>query len=238
MLHNNALQVTVGFGRRTEGDTMEQEYSVVLSKLSSKSDLWSKKATPVIEQQLRKQDRHASNLYRYEVNVEIVEGHKRPATDVDNYAKKIIDAITRTNLLWRDDEQIDTLIIERRRDKSRPDSLLAVRIRRIEGQHSGVPTFFRACCNEVSLGHLYTYAHPAYQLARHLENQQPYNLDEAKWTERIGKLCDLLDSDDTKGVWNWFYEHFPKCIELVPKRRMDQFVRGVLQAYEDGRICD
>src|SRR5215471_19200508 len=115
---------------------MELEYSVVLPKLASKSDLWSKKATPVIEQQLRQQGRHSSNLYRYEVTVEIVEGQKRPVTDVDNYAKRTIDAITRTKLLWHDDEQIDTLIIERRRDKHRPDSQLAVRIKRTEGQHS------------------------------------------------------------------------------------------------------
>ena len=39
-------------------------------------------------------------------------------------------------------------------------------------------------------------------------------------------------------IWNWFYEHFPKCMKLVPKRRMDQFVAGVSKAHENGRLDD
>jgi hypothetical protein len=215
---------------------MELEYAVILPKLLSKRDLWSLRAAPVITQQLSQQGRYSSNLYRYEVTIEIVEGQKRPVKDVDNYAKRTIDAITRTKLLWRDDEQIDTLTIRRKRDKSRSESEMIVRIRRTEGQHSGVPTFFRACCREASLGCQFTYAHPAYHLAMHLWNQQPCDLDEAEWAEEIGDLCGFLDGDDGEGVWNWFCEHFPKCMKLVPQRRMEQFVRGVFHAYEDERV--
>jgi Holliday junction resolvase RusA-like endonuclease len=215
---------------------MELEYSVVFPKLSSKRELLGSRAVPVIIEQLCQQHRYSSNSYRYEVTIEIVEGQKRPVKDVDNYAKRTIDAITRTKLLWHDDEQIDTLTIRRSRDRSHPESRIVIRIRRTEGQHSGVPTFFRACCREASLGCQFTYAHPAYHLSIHLWSQQPYDLDEVEWAEKIGNLCSFLDGNDAEGTWNWFCEHFPKCMKLVPQRRMEQFVSGVFQAYEDERI--
>jgi Holliday junction resolvase RusA-like endonuclease len=212
------------------------EHSILLSGLSSKRDLWISRTTSIIEQQLRQQGSHSSNSYRYEVALEIVEGRRRPATDVDNYAKKILDAITRTGLLWHDDKQIDILIVRRRRERSGSLSQVEIRINRIEGQHSGVPTFFHACCHEASSGHQYTYAHPGYHLAIHLSSQQPYDLAEVVWAEKVKQLCSFLDKSDNEGAWNWFCEHFPKCMKLVPKRRMDQFIAGVVQAYEDRRI--
>jgi len=215
---------------------MDFEHSVILSGLSSERDLSVSATVPAIAQQLHKQSCHSSSLCRYQVTIQIVEGKRRPATDVDNYAKKAIDGISRTRLLWRDDKQIDMLIVKRRRDPNRRESQIVVRVTRIEGQHSGVPTFFRACCLEASEGRQFTYAHPGYHLALHLHSQQPYDLAEEEWTKEIEYLCRLLDSDDVEGAWNWFCEHFPKCMKLVPKRRLGQFVAGVSEAYADGRI--
>jgi Holliday junction resolvase RusA-like endonuclease len=48
-------------------------------------------------------------FYRYDVIIEIIEGVRRPAKDVENYAKPAIDAITRTLRVWRDDEQVDSI---------------------------------------------------------------------------------------------------------------------------------
>ncbi len=217
---------------------MELEHRVVLSGLSSRRDLWVPTTAPIIAGQLRGQGTRASNSYRYRVTIEIVEGRRRPATDVDNYAKKAIDGITRTRLLWRDDEQIDSLVVTRTRDRSRRGSQLVLRVRQTEGQHSGVPSFFRACCHEASVGTQHTYAHPGYQLALHLYSQQPSDLGEDEWANEIKRLCDFLDAGNAEGAWNWFCEHFPKCMKLVPKRRLKQFVTGVSRAYEDGKISD
>ena len=90
--------------------------------------------------------------------------------------------------------------------------------------------------HEASFGRQYTYAHPGYHLAIHLGSQQPYDLEEEEWSENVKRLCGFLHIGEQEEVWNWFFEHFPKCMKLVPKRRMDPFVRGVVQAYEDGRI--
>ena len=71
----------------------------------------------MIAEQLGRQGRHSVSSYRYAVTVEIIEGSKRPFRDIDNYTKKILDAITQTGLLWYDDEQIDSLSVRRTRDK-------------------------------------------------------------------------------------------------------------------------
>ena len=202
------------------------------------SSLWGPRATSVAQRQLQEQGRTSPTSYRYNVTVEIIEGQQRPAKDVDNYAKQAIDAITRTQCLWRDDEQIDTIAINRRRDKSRTESQVIMRIRKTDGQHSGVPSFFKACCAEAKAGRSFTYAHPGYHLTMHLRSQQPYDVPDDAWGERIEALCGLIDGADAEGIWNWFYEHFPKCMKLVPKRRLDQFVAGVSKAYEDGRLDD
>jgi hypothetical protein len=92
---------------------------IVLANLASEQDLWRSRTMPIVAEQLRAQGRTSSDGYRYEVTIEIVEGKKRPASDVDNYAKRIMDAITQSPLLWRDDDQIDKMVICRRRDPAR-----------------------------------------------------------------------------------------------------------------------
>lgn len=72
----------------------------------------------------------------------------------------------------------------------------------------------------------------------HVRSQQPYNVDDSEWEVRIEVLCNFLLSGDTESVWNWFGEHFPKCVRLVPSRRREQFVRGAVEAYHDERLRD
>jgi hypothetical protein len=204
---------------------------VVLPGLASEQDLRRSRTRPVIAEQLRCQGRSSPDRYRYAVTISIVEGKKRPASDIDNYAKRIVDAITQSQLLWRDDDQIDRMSIRRRREPSRCDTRAVIDARRISGQHLGVPTFFRACCAEASRGNECTYAHPGYHLAIHLWEQQPYDMDADAWAKETERLTKALDQQDNDGVWNWFKEHYPKCMKLVPARRKGQFVAGVRQAY-------
>ena len=167
---------------------MYLEYQILLSGLLSKRDLWVTKTAPIIEEQLRRQGRTSANFYRYEVHLEIVEGKRRPASDVDNYAKKTIDAVTRTRLLWQDDKQIDLLTVQRKRQPRDSSSQVELRIKRVGGQHSGAPTFFRARCREARLGHPHTYADAGYHLAIHIWSQQPYDLEDDRWLRRL-KSC-------------------------------------------------
>src|SRR5947208_14961851 len=103
-------------------------------------------------------------------------------------------------------------------------------------RHTGVPSFFRACCYEASNGGTNTYRNAAWHLAIHLYDQVTNDIELNDWENYVEELRAACDEEEEDKVWQWFNRHYPKCIELVPKRRKRQFVKGVLQAYDDGRI--
>jgi len=108
---------------------------------------------------------------------------------------------------------------------------------RPRGVHGGVPAFFRACCAEAALGGG-GYANAAWHLANAIGNgtESPYDVEEDEWRDEIESLVELISNEDTVGIWGWFKRHYPKCMKLVPTRRREQFVEGVLQAHEHGRL--
>jgi Endodeoxyribonuclease RusA len=188
-----------------------------------------------VSNQLRSQGRGRISRYRYAVEMEIVEGRSQPAKDLDNYAKPILDAVTQSRLLWDDDNQIDELVIRRRRDGNSTDSVVTATLRRLGGQHGGVPTHFRARCLEASQSGG-TYSHVGYHFASVLASEIPYDLEEEVWQEEITRLMAMLQANEHENVWNWCREHFPQWIDLVPGPRKSQFLFGVQNAYEEERI--
>lgn len=216
---------------------MSREFLLVLKGLAARYHLRSTSTSPQIEQQLKSQKARPSASDRYEVVFDIVEGRGCPALDLDNYTKPTLDAITRTQLLWRDDRQIDVQIVRRTRDRARDCSDVSILVRRMEGQHGGVPSFFRALCYEAaSSSHPTTYRDAGYHLAMHLSSQQPYDIDEKKWATQLERLHALLEDENTDAIWHWFCRHFPRCMQLVPKRRLLQFAGGVIGACQNGRM--
>lgn len=53
--------------------------------------------------------------------------------------------------------------------------------------------------------------------------------------DAVDGLKELLAKEDSQAVWAWFKRYFPKCMELVPARRREQFVAGVQKTHEDDR---
>ena len=100
----------------------------------------------------------------------------------------------------------------------------------------GVPKYFRACCMEASRGGELGYGHPAYHLSIHLDSEVPWEADIDGWNDEIQTLLEHLENHDDEGIWDWFTEHYPACMELVPRRRWKQFVQGVYVAHEQDRI--
>lgn len=89
------------------------KYVLKLKELTNSKDLWSENTDAKFKKQLADLGRKESDSARYKVTAEIVGGMKRPAEDIDNYIKPLLDSITNTGLLWRDDDQIDELHIRR-----------------------------------------------------------------------------------------------------------------------------
>lgn len=210
-------------------------YTIRLRGLGSADHIVATRLFSEIDDQLRSQVRGRINRYRYAVEMEIVEGKSRPAKDLDNYAKPILDAVTKSGLLWDDDDQIDELVIRRRRDGNFTDSVVSVTLRPLGGQHRGLPTHFRARCDEASQ-HGGNYSNVGYHFASVLASEIPYDLEEEVWQEEITRMIAMLKAEENENVWNWFREHFPKCIDCIPGSRKNQFLNGVRKAYEEDRI--
>ena len=103
-------------------------------------------------------------------------------------------------------------------------------------QYKGVPKYFGIRCSEAQRGGSGGYEAAGYQLAMHVHTEHPLEGTLAEWQNECAQLCDLCRSRDDEDVWTWFADHYPRCMELVPDRRRDQFLKGVYKAYEDGRM--
>ena len=97
--------------------------------------LWSSMLEPDIRKQLQNLGRNAADKLRYGISVYIFEGQMRPAKDLDNYYKPIIDTITQTQLLWFDDEQIDDLTVLRLKDTGRETTSVTFMICPLNDSH-------------------------------------------------------------------------------------------------------
>ena len=60
--------------------------------------------------------------------------------------------------------------------------------------------------------------------------------DDEVWETMLDAVREAAGSENIDGVWEWYRRVFPKCMELVPARRKDQFAEGIIKAWEDGRL--
>jgi hypothetical protein len=102
----------------------------------------------------------------------------------------------------------------------------------------GGPTYFRIGCLEAKQGGTNTYSTPAWHLAIHTGANMPHDCDddEGVWEKMLDELREAAGEDDIDGVWEWYCKVFPKCMELVPARRKEQFAEGIIKAWEDNRL--
>ncbi len=214
---------------------MNEGYKIVLKRLRNADDLRPRKLVLSVTQQLQEQSRRQSSPYRYAVKIQILEGQMKPASDLDNYAKPIIDAITQSQLVWDDDNQIDTLVIRRQRDGDRAESQATLTTGPIAGQHRGVPSYFRGWCADARCGEM-TYEDLGCCLASGLEGEVPYDVDENAWRNEIARLAGHLKAGEKENAWMWFYEHLPKFLKCIPRRRKGAFVAGAVRAHNDGKL--
>ena len=91
----------------------------------------------------------------------------------------------------------------------------------------GVPSFFRGCCRDASLGGALSYYHAGHELQRHLESLDPYDANDEEWSAERQRLNELIVANDRAAVIDWFVRHFPRCMVFVPKRRRKTFLDGV-----------
>jgi Protein of unknown function (DUF1778) len=104
------------------------------------------------------------------------------------------------------------------------------------GKNQDVPMYFAIHCMEARHGGANGYENAAYHLAIHVLNEAPDDVTWPQWQEECRRLYDLCRHGDDNGIWNWFKDHYPRCMKLVPGRRKKRFLQGVYQAYQDDKM--
>lgn len=80
----------------------------------------------------------------------------------------------------------------------------------------------------------YDYSIVGKELARHTVDMvnDAYGVEDPD--ERIEQMWTHINANDEKAIFGWYRRNFPACMRLVPSRRREKFVAGVLQAAEEG----
>jgi hypothetical protein len=120
---------------------------------------------------------------------------------------------------------IDAAVAEARRVEANPP--------RYESKFRGVPTFFRGNCATAAQGGAGGYRLAGWHLAHHTGRLMEYETDEER-DAKAEELEQALARDDSAAVLAWYEREFPRCMELVPSRRREQFLKGVFEVAEDG----
>ena len=97
----------------------------------------------------------------------------------------------------------------------------------------GVPTNFRASYARAREGGTHSYYWVGRSFTAQLESNIPYDLSFDEWDDRIGDLHKMISTGDNQGIWNWLQGFFPRCMQLVPRRRREQFLQGVYAYAEE-----
>jgi hypothetical protein len=116
--------------------------------------------------------------------------------------------------------------------------------------HTGVPTYFRALCREVAQGGSLGFRVVGRRFAKSLAGEIPYEQTLDEWQAELNVLRKVLTlanqweplvrirhADLREGVWGWFARNYPKAMKLIPARRREQFIMGVMDAFADETIA-
>ncbi|MBS0416688.1 MAG: DUF1778 domain-containing protein [Proteobacteria bacterium] len=103
--------------------------------------------------------------------------------------------------------------------------------------HGGVPIWFRASCREAANGGTSNYRLIGRKLLGALAAEVPADVEIDEWHVEIAEnLNQLLEADDDGELLEWFEEHYPKFVALIPPRRRQQFVDGLREQYAETGI--
>lgn len=95
------------------------------------------------------------------------------------------------------------------------------------------PSYFVALCHEATSGGESGYRRAGHELTRHITDELDWELADKERDARIRELRDLICERDDEGVLAWFDCEVPRCMQLVPRRRRQQFLRGVYEMVDE-----
>jgi hypothetical protein len=105
----------------------------------------------------------------------------------------------------------------------------------------GVPTYFKACVVEAATRKTLAYdpntgksiradySHPAAHLAIHIDE---YLSEQA--LNQLSAIPKAPHDERGKRLLEFFLKEFPSCMKLIPRRRRDQFLKGIYNVMDQG----
>lgn len=104
------------------------------------------------------------------------------------------------------------------------------------GIHTGIPAYFRGwCCTASHPGNL-GYEQVGYQLAGVIGHEIPWDIEDDEWSKEICEFQSLLSESNKDAALNWLMSHYPMMMKLIPGKRREQLMAGVMRAFEDDLI--
>jgi len=102
--------------------------------------------------------------------------------------------------------------------------------------HGGIPAFFRALCMTASEGGAHSYKYVGYSFGAATEGEIPWDANYDEWENMLEEVRGYIENEDRESIWQWYKEVYPSAMKLIPARRKDSFVDGILEAYTDGKL--
>ncbi len=102
--------------------------------------------------------------------------------------------------------------------------------------HGGIPTFFKALCMTASEGGAHNYRYVGYSFGAATEGEIPWDADYDEWWKMLDEVRKYIKNEDRKNIWQWYKNVYPNAMKLLPARRKDSFIDGILEAYTDGKL--
>jgi len=102
--------------------------------------------------------------------------------------------------------------------------------------HGGIPTYFRALCYTASKGGEQGYNWVGFSFSQDTESEVPSDADSEQWREMLGQIQKYIEYRDEENIWLWYKKTYPKALALIPAKRRKSFVRGILKAYDEGKL--
>jgi hypothetical protein len=91
------------------------------------------------------------------------------------------------------------------------------------------PTYFVANCLEASRGGSAGYKFVGRQLVSGIANLAPDWLDNDQRAAELEILQDLILNRQDRKILDWFQQHVPRCMKLIPARRREALLDGVYE---------
>lgn len=102
--------------------------------------------------------------------------------------------------------------------------------------HGGIPTFFRALCLTASQGGSHSYKDAGYSFGIATEGEMLYDAGTDEWQKMLQEVSKYIENENRDGIWRWYKKVYPKAMTLVPNNRKSNFIDGILEAYNDGKL--